>query len=125
MLKCYEVIINKMLKNKAKSIMPIVSFADSDKEFTVESHEILYNALEEQGECLPHGCLSGSCGACRIVVLEGNTNLSEPKTIEQDTIDSLTGEYEAREGKDFLDGKQIRLSCRARVLGDIKIKVLE
>lgn len=101
--------------------MPRVSIKDSTKNFEVNQNEILYDALYDRGEELPHGCLSGSCGACRVEVISGKENLQAPGVIEQNTIDALKEEFTSVRGKDFIDGKEIRLSCRAKVLGDVCI----
>lgn len=111
--------------------MPIVSIAalkedgstcnDEEKSFEVEENGVIYDELESQGLKLPHGCLSGACGTCRILVLEGQENLKEPSFIEKDTLSSIYESYKKEKGEEFLKGKTIRLSCRARVVGDIKI----
>lgn len=90
--------------------MPIARLYSSDKmkEFYVEEGEILYDALERQGHELPHGCLAGSCGACRIEVLEGERNLEKPSARERQTIDDI-----AKEKKN--GPKALRLSCRAKM----------
>lgn len=92
--------------------MPIVSILNLKKkneshlELTIGNDHSLYEELEAQGKILPHGCLSGSCGACRIEILQGQENLSLPSIIEQDTIDHLNN---------YKD-KTIRLACRAKLL---------
>lgn len=99
--------------------MPRVSIKDTSKVFEVNENEILYDALYDRGEELPHGCLSGSCGACRVEIIEGKENLQPPGVIEQNTIDALKDEFNHKYGKEFLEGKEIRLSCRAKVKGDV------
>lgn len=84
------------------------------KIFTVDSNAIIYDALESQDFVLPHGCLAGSCGSCRIEVLKGKDSFSEMSAVEKDTVESLTKEN---------PGKDLRLSCRARIKGDIEIKI--
>lgn len=105
--------------------MPRVSIADTDKVFEVKEGEILYDSLYDQGEELPHGCLSGSCGACRVEVLDGGDNLQKPGYIETDTVESVKQEFISTRGKEFVEGKTIRLSCRARVQGDVTIKPIK
>ena len=102
--------------------MPTVSIADTNKTFEVKEGSILYHSLADQGEELPHGCLSGSCGACRIVVQEGKENLSPPSVIELNTIDALKNEFRKLKGEDFVNNNEIRLSCRAKVTGHVSIK---
>ncbi len=81
----------------------------------VENDEVIYDALDAQGIELPHGCLAGSCGACRIEVYSGMENLKDPSTIELNTIEAI------KLNKPHLNGKNIRLSCRAKVQGDVEI----
>ncbi|MCO4753351.1 MAG: (2Fe-2S)-binding protein [Bacteriovoracaceae bacterium] len=93
--------------------------------FELEEGEILFDALDNQGEKLPHGCLAGSCGACRIEITEGAENLKPASAIERDTIEAISENYEKRNGPGSLEARTIRLSCRARVLGDVSIKPLK
>lgn len=102
--------------------MPRVSIEDTNKTFEVNEGEILYDALYDRGEILPHGCLAGSCGACRVEVTAGKENLQPPGVIETNTIDALKEEFSKTKGSDFVQGKEIRLSCRARIQGDISFK---
>lgn len=75
----------------------------------------LFQCFEEKGIKLPHGCLSGSCGSCRIEILSGEDNLLPASFIEQDTINSIMHEYDP--------SKKIRLSCRAKVNGPITFQI--
>jgi ferredoxin len=101
--------------------MPTVSLKDTTKEFEVNEGEILYDALYDRGEELPHGCLSGSCGACRVEVVSGKENLQPAGIIEQNTIDALKDEFSKIYGPEFVKDKEIRLSCRAKVNGNVCI----
>lgn len=105
--------------------MPIVSIKDTDKTFEVNEGEILYDSLYDRGYELPHGCLSGSCGACRVEILEGCTNLADPGIIEQNTIDALKDEFKKVNGEEFIRNKVIRLSCRAKVKGDVTLRPIK
>ncbi len=107
--------------------MPTVSVVRSTEEmaeFEIPSGEVLFDSLDNLGETLPHGCLAGSCGSCRILVIEGKENLSPPSAIEQDTINHIRISYGEKFGEAYLQGKTIRLSCRARVQGNVKIEKL-
>jgi ferredoxin len=97
--------------------MPIVSIIGTDQAVEVKEGDILYDSLLDQGIELPHGCLSGSCGACKVEVLEGSENLASPGVIEQNTITDIK--------IDIKNLKDIRLSCRAKVMGDITIKPIK
>lgn len=101
--------------------MPRVSIEDTKQTLEIPTDVILYDALADQGVELPHGCLSGSCGACRINVISGADKLAPAGVIEQNTIDAICDEYRNLSGPEFLQGKHIRLSCRAKVQGDITI----
>jgi ferredoxin len=101
--------------------MPIVSYEDKNQTLDLDENEIIFDGFERQGETLPHGCLSGSCGACRIEVLEGSENLKAPSSIEKNTIESI------RESNADYQNKTIRLACRTRVLsaGEIRFTRLK
>ncbi len=105
--------------------MPIVSIQGTTKSFEVKEGEIIYDALYDRGEELPHGCLSGSCGACRIEVCSGKENLQSAGVIEKNTIDALKDEFSKTKGIEFVNQTEIRLSCRAKVLGDISIRPIK
>ena len=67
---------------------------DNTLDYQAEEDEIIYHALDRQGKkALPHGCLAGSCGSCRIIVLEGEENLRGPGHVESDTIEHLRETY--------------------------------
>lgn len=93
--------------------------AISDKDclsIEIQDNGIIYDELEKAQIILPHGCLSGSCGACCVEILKGMENLSKPSSIEENTLSDL------RRDKQI---ENLRLSCRAKILGDIKIKILK
>ena len=83
--------------------MPTVSIAGTDKDFHVSENSILYNALADQGLDLPHGCLAGSCGACRMDVIKGSENLAPPSAIEKNTLESIVSELSATQGAEKSD----------------------
>ena len=97
----------------------------TEKKFQIDKGSILFDALADQGLKLPHGCLAGSCGSCRILIIEGRENVATPGVIEENTIESLIEDYTSRKGADFVSQKVIRLSCRTKVLGDIKVAALK
>lgn len=104
-----------------KSLMP----NENDQKKEVHEGKILFDELELQGLVLPHGCLAGSCGSCRIEILEGAENLSPSGAVETDTVESIKKNYCDTGRSHLVANKEIRLSCRAKVLGDIKIMVLK
>ena len=105
--------------------MPRVSIFETSKTFEVNEGEILYDSLCDRGYELPHGCLSGSCGACRVEVVSGQENLLAPGIIEKNTIESLREEFQKIHGEEFIQNKEIRLSCRAKVTGDVSIRPIK
>lgn len=98
---------------------------ENDQKFEVEEGKILFDELERLGHSLPHGCLAGSCGSCRIEIVEGVQNLSPLSVVELDTVESIKKNYNDTNRSDLIVNKNIRLSCRAKVLGDIKIALLK
>jgi ferredoxin len=105
--------------------MPRVSLEGTDKVFEITEGEILYDALYDQGCELPHGCLSGSCGACRVEILTGKDNLSAASLVEQNTVNSVREEFVQVHGARYVENKTIRLSCRAKVIGDVSFKPMK
>lgn len=110
--------------------MPTVSVIsklpnEKEQKFEVTEGKILFDELERQGLILPHGCLAGSCGSCRIEILEGAENLSLPGAVEADTVEAIKNNYCEKNQSEVVANKNIRLSCRAKVLGDVKIIILK
>ena len=57
--------------------------------FEVSIAEVLFEELDSKGCKLPAGCLAGSCGTCRVLVIEGDDLLKEPSAVEQDTLQTI------------------------------------
>lgn len=89
--------------------------------FEIENDEIIFEALEKQNFKLPHGCLAGSCGACKVEIIEGKDNLKDPSAVESDTINFLKKNLAQKTGDQSYLTKNIRLTCRARIKGNITI----
>ncbi len=100
--------------------MPIVSIEENGKEYHANNEETILDALSKSGHTLPTGCLAGSCGICKIEVTKGLENLSMASAVEQNTLEALHDEDSDKK----LEGKNIRLACRAKVNGDITIRPL-
>lgn len=100
--------------------MPKVSLLDSNQVFEIPQDAILHDALDTQGCKLPFGCLAGSCGACRIEVINPEA-LHSAGAVEQNTIDALCEERKNA----GLSPLTIRLSCRAKIKSDVKIKLIK
>jgi ferredoxin len=107
--------------------MPTVSLIteNEEKKFEVKDGELIWDELERLGTKLPAGCLAGSCGTCRINVLEGEDSLAPKGAIETETVNHLMDQYKKKYGEDFLRDKTIRLACRARIKGSLKFTPLK
>ena len=92
----------------------------SSGEYEVQKDQVLFDQLDTQGVKLPHGCLAGSCGSCRMIVTEGKELLSPIGAIETDTV----GNLRMSNSKKYPSDCELRLSCRAKVIGDGKISIL-
>lgn len=94
--------------------MHTVLNSNTNQEVKAQDAETIFEAFSRNGTELPHGCLAGTCGVCLIKISdESKKNLNSPKTIEQNTIDAL----------DNQNKQNLRLSCRARIHGDIKFSL--
>ncbi len=107
--------------------MHIVSLVteNGEKKFEVNDGELLWDGLERLGTTLPAGCLSGSCGTCRINIIEGKDSLAPKGAVESETVEHLKNQYKEKYGEEFLNKKNIRLACRARVKGNLKFESLK
>lgn len=102
--------------------MPTVLIKDHEEseenessEFHIEKGETLYEGLEKKGKTLPHGCLAGSCGACKVVILENPQNLEKVGIVERSTLTSIYND------NPHIRKKTIRLSCRSRIKGSVTL----
>ncbi len=77
---------------------------DKTQGYELRGESSLFDELEAQGLTLPHGCLAGSCSACKVKIIEGAENLSNADPIEQNTLSS------------FCNEPNLRLSCRAKII---------
>ena len=100
--------------------MPKITISDLEQVLEISDDAVLYDALFEQGIELPHGCLSGSCGACRVEILTPES-LVEPGAVEKNTIEAINEERINA----ALPALNIRLSCRAKIKSDTKIKLIK
>lgn len=90
--------------------MPVIRFVKNIPEIQVEAGAILMDALLAAGLPVASSCHGdGVCAKCRVEVLAGAENLSQIEPLEQTLID-----------RNRLP-KTKRISCQARVLGDVTI----
>ena len=98
--------------------MAKVSMDGISREFSLTGKQTIFNALRKQGEELPHGCLAGSCGACRVIITKGEEYLEEPGVMEAATLKGLAVNYERIFGKGSSEGLVMRLTCSTRLKPD-------
>ena len=96
--------------------MPRVTFVHKQRQEGVVPHDVtLLEAAELLGIQLHHDCGgNASCSTCRVAVQEGPEHLSEIDFDEQDLLD-----------REALTDPCWRLSCQARVRGDVVVLVPE
>jgi len=88
--------------------MPRVIFADAGKAAEVPTGKTLLSCAIDMGVTISHVCGGdGACGTCRVEVIEGWANISQPTPDE--TYKEIEPPY--------------RLSCQCKLLGDIVVKV--
>ncbi len=92
------------------------------KKFEISEGSVIFEAIDDQGLQLPHGCLAGSCGSCKIIILEGGDTLQKMSYVENNTIEAVTEMLTKEKGQKFVSNATIRLSCRARI-GDKDVKI--
>lgn len=96
--------------------MPRITFVHSEgKSGEVPENVSVLEAAELLGFPLEHDCGgNASCSTCRVEVMVGGEHLSEIDFEEQDLLDreALTEPYH-------------RLSCQAKILGDVMVQVPE
>jgi ferredoxin len=88
--------------------MPRVTFVDQEKAAEHPAGKTLLACALDMGVIISHVCGGdGACGTCRVEVIE-NWNLLSPPTPDE-TYKELEAPY--------------RLSCQAKLIGDVIVKV--
>lgn len=98
--------------------MAKLSMDGISREFSLTGKQTIFNALRKQGLELDHGCLAGSCGACRVIITKGEDYLEEPGIMEAGTLQGLAVNYERIFGKGSSEGIHMRLTCSTRLNKD-------
>lgn len=98
---------------------------EGEKKFEVRDGELIWDELDRLGTKLPAGCLAGSCGTCRINILQGKQNLVPMGAVETDTVKHLCEQISGKFGEKFVQSKSIRLACRARIKGNFKFELVK
>lgn len=88
----------------------MIRLAKSGRQIEVQSGVVLMDALLDAGVPVASSCAGEAvCGKCLLVVVEGAENLSPPTDDEKFLRESQT------------ITKPGRISCQARVLGDVTV----
>jgi 2Fe-2S ferredoxin len=91
-----------------------ITFLDQDTSFSIDEEKTVLEALLDEGIDYMHACGGFcNCTTCAVRVEEGASNLSEMTRDERNTLKRFQGD-EALEGP-------FRLSCQAKIQGDISI----
>jgi ferredoxin len=88
---------------------PRVTFVFDDLDVDVPSGTRLIEVVDVAGADVTFGCRNGTCGTCRVRIVEGMNHLSKPTPEERDFLAAL----EARPDE--------RLGCQFSIHGDVSI----
>ncbi len=87
------------------SVLPTVTFCNSTKNAPLSPDQTILDAADELGIAIDNSCRSGTCGMCKVKMLEGE--------VEMECEDSLEPDEKA-------DG--IILACQAKSTGNVVIE---
>lgn len=91
-----------------------VEFTDRDVSVEASDGETILKAILNAGEEYMHACGGFcNCTTCRVKIEKGMENISEMQQDEKNTLRRFQGD-------EILDGP-FRLSCQAKIHGDIEI----
>ncbi len=93
--------------------MPTVTFVDHDKSYEVETGKSFLELCQENDAPHAFGCTVGSCGTCRLVILEGADSVDAPTEDELETVEMCT------------DVEGARLGCQLVVKGDLVLRAVD
>lgn len=96
--------------------MPIVSNTATNQEVEANEGTTVFDAFDQQGIILAHGCLAGSCTACCIEIVDSPEGLFPPGEVEARTLEAIKANF------DNARKVEIRLSCRAKIRSNTKFK---
>lgn len=102
--------LSKFSAKRFKKFMPIVNFYGLGVKITCDVGETIFEVAMKNSIPLAESCGGDKiCGHCRIIVIKGIENLSEPELAEIRLMNR----------KSFSENE--RLACSAKVYGDVKI----
>jgi len=93
--------------------MPTLTFAEHGKSYEVAAGTSFLDAC--QANAAPHdfGCTVGSCGTCRLVIVEGAENVNPITDEETETVEMCTSVEGAR------------LGCQLVINGDVTVRATD
>ena len=92
--------------------MPKITLAANDQSYEVPEGTSFLEFCQANGVEHDFGCTVGSCGTCRLQILEGAENVDAADNEELETVEMCT------------DVAGARLGCVLVVRGDIKLQQL-
>ncbi len=92
--------------------MPTITFAKNGQTYEVPAGTSFLEFCQANGVEHDFGCTVGSCGTCRLEILEGAENVDAADNEERETVEMCT------------DVAGARLGCMLVVRGDIKLQQL-
>lgn len=78
-----------------------VSFVLEDLDVEVPSGTRLIEVVDAAGADVTFGCRNGTCGTCRVRIVEGMESLSQPTPEERDFLKALDANSDERLGCQF------------------------
>jgi ferredoxin len=92
--------------------MPKLTFLDSGQSYDVPPGASFLEVAQEHGEH-DFGCTVGSCGTCRLEIVEGAGSVNPISLDERETVEMCTSVAGAR------------LGCQLKVLGDVSVRAVD
>jgi len=93
--------------------MPKITFLANGQVADIPAGSTLLDYCQENAAPQDFGCTVGSCGTCRLEIVEGAGNVDPITDEERETLEMVT---------DHPDG---RLGCQLVIHGDISIRAIE
>lgn len=93
--------------------MPKITFLSNGQTIEVPEGTMFLEACQEHAAPHDFGCTVGSCGTCRLEVVEGSDNVQPASDEERETVEMCT------------DHDGARLGCQLKVTGDISVRPVD
>ena len=93
--------------------MPKFTVMNNNQTIEVAEGTSIIDMCEKNDTEVLFGCRSASCGTCMFRVKEGADGLAPPENTEKDFLKMINAAPDER------------LGCQARIVGDVKIEVID